>query len=449
MTKFFLAVKNFIRRKSIKDIFNFQISDFFSRGISLISSVIFARILGPNDYGVYSLIFVFASLISLVDIGYTRAAITLLPEAYTKKDKKGIRDILVYFIKINLVIYAPLYLSAIIFAPYITGYLYQNYQIGNLARLIILSMLLLSFSGILNINLEAKRRIKHLATIENVSNFLKNFLPILLIALGFGLSGLIFGYTLAVVIIFILSITSYYFLAKNDEYVPSFSSLLSNLNSVKMNYNIKFTLSTTIDATFGNFLSNLPILILSLIATPAVVGFYKIGLNYVSLSNILINSVSRLLNVKFPQDKVINIKLLKKNFYQSSLVAGLIFIAILIPLIILAPFLVIFFYGPEFKPVVGIIYWLALYLSASGFSIGFGPIYRVARKNYLSMFFNFFRMIFGLILFSLFYYLFNFSGLISVLIFQAVIGSLTTPLHFLYIKKFVLDKFEISRDKKL
>ena len=195
-----------------------------------------------------------------------------------------------------------------------------------------------------------------------------------------------------------------------------------------------------LDSKLGNFWGNLPLLVLSLISTPAIIGFWKIAYSYVSLPMVLLNSISRLLNVKFPQDKVKDINLLKRNFYFSSLITGVIFIGLSLPFIFLAKYLIPLFYGSEFIPAVEISYWLGASLIASGFAIGFGPIYRAAKKVHLSIIFNALRALIGILIFIFSFFIFKVSPLASILLFQLFIGLLCTPVHFWYVKRLVIEK---------
>lgn len=432
-------LKENLKRKSIKDIFALQIAATVNRVISIGASILLARFLGATGYGLYALIFVFTGLICLIDIGYSKVALVLLPEAYAQKNKESILNIFTYLFKINLFIYSPLYLAAIILAPLLTSYLYQNQEVGVLARLVLFSLLLATFSNILNLNLEAQRKMKHLSILENSHIFLRSLLPLAFLFLGYGLSGVIFGYGLAEIIVAIVSLIIYFFWSKKNECLPSIVSLFKNLKQVKLKENLKFSLSIVLDSNLGNFLTNLPGLILSLLVGPATVGFYRLATGYVNLPSLFMSSISRVLNVKFPEDKVRDIALLRKNFYRSSFLAGIAFIILLLPLVLLAPYLIPLFYGAEFKGAVPISYWLIGYLLLSGFSVGFGPIYRLAKKVYLSVIFNILRTLAGLVIFAVFYYALKISPLISVLVFQLFLG-LSVPFHFLFIKKLILDK---------
>jgi len=432
------------KRQGVKDIFTLQVAQIINRVLNIVTSVLLARMMGVEGYGLYSLIFVFTSLINLVDIGYTKVAVVLLPEAYTRQDKQEITNILSYLFKINFYVYFPAYLLVILFSPYLTLTLYQNFSVGELARYVIVGMMLVTLANVLNLNLEAQRKMKHLSILENGHLFLRSGLSIFALLLGLGLKGVVIGYFLAELIVFIASLTVYAYWSTKNTLIPKLSEIIKNMRQVKYTYHIRFSFSIFLDSNLGNFLGNLPALILSLLVSPAVLGFYRLATSYMSLPLTFLSPISRLLNVKFPQDKVKNYELLKKNFLRFSLYAGILFVLLIIPFIALAQIMIPLFYGREFLPAVNISYWVAGQLVLSGFAIAFGPIYRAARKVNLSVLFNVIRTVAGLAVFATLFYLFHVSALISVLMFQIFIGSFSTPIHYWFIKKYVLNKMEIE-----
>ena len=439
---FYRKIKDILKRKAIKDIFTLQMATFINQGINIVVSIIIARLLGVEGYGIYALIFVFTGLISLANLGYTRVAVVLLPVAHHKKDSQEVLNILSYLFKINLFFYLPLYILLIIFAPLVTDALYHNPQVGDLARLVIISMLINSFASILNLNLEATRKMNFLAIMENSSLFLKSLLVILFLFFGLGLWGVAFGYLLSAAITASVSFVIYFLWSRRNEMLPSILNIIKNVSRLGWRYNLKFSASMAADNNLGKFLSQLPLFVLSLIAPVSLVGFYKIALSYVNLPHMVISSISRLLNVKFAQDRAIDINLLKKNFYRSSLYFGVLFIVLLIIFAVLASWLIPLLYGNEFKQAVNISYWLAIALAFTGFTLGFGPIYRAFKKTHLSIIFNVVRSFIGLMIFVILFYIVGFSVLTSVLAFKIFLGPPTIPIHFWFIKKKVLDKFK-------
>jgi len=94
--------KDFIKILFIQDIDILEIGKFFSIFLSIASSVILARLLHPELYGIYGLIFAFIWLFGIfISWGVNFASLILLSENYTNKDKQEIKNILTYFVKIT------------------------------------------------------------------------------------------------------------------------------------------------------------------------------------------------------------------------------------------------------------------------------------------------------------------------------------------------------------
>ena len=81
--------------------------------LAVASSVILARVLKPELYGLYGLIFAFTGLVgTFLGWGGSFASLTLLSASYIKEQRQEIKDVLTYFFKITFI----LYLLALIFS---------------------------------------------------------------------------------------------------------------------------------------------------------------------------------------------------------------------------------------------------------------------------------------------------------------------------------------------
>ena len=94
--------KDFIKISFVQDVGILEIGKFFSVFLGAISSIILARLLQPELYGIYGLIFAFVGLVGIfMNWGGTFASLTLLSGVYAKKDKQKVKNILIYFVKIT------------------------------------------------------------------------------------------------------------------------------------------------------------------------------------------------------------------------------------------------------------------------------------------------------------------------------------------------------------
>jgi len=375
-------LNHFIRRRFVRDTTTLQLGAIFSMGLSFLASVIFARILGPDNYGIYSLIFALTGLIGVfVGLGAGYTILTLLPEAYARKDKKEIKNILAYFFKISLIFTVLVNLIAIVFAPLISEILYDQKIIGQLARWILTASIIQVFLTFSLLVLQSTRKIKSLTVLENTQKLLYNLIPIALVLWGLGLLGIVWGRFLAEMALFAVVFLGYEMIARKDELLPSLREIFSHIFRIKIGRYIKLGLWITVDKKLSNFLGLLPITLLGMFAlSTSQVAYFKIALSYLGLSLVLVTPISRLLAVQLPKSKAYGLDILKRDFLKSSIFSGIIYLFVLLFFVMAASFLVKIFYGEDYLICVKLIYALSLSKIFAGFAVGYGTILRVLKK---------------------------------------------------------------------
>ncbi|MFA6227921.1 MAG: oligosaccharide flippase family protein [Patescibacteria group bacterium] len=420
-----------------RDLLFLQWGSFWDLGLSLMASVVYAHLLGVGTYGDYALIFALAALIGLfMDWGTGYATLTLLAEAYTRKNRSEIKDIITYFLKLNLIITVTFGLVAIIFTPTLAGWFYHNPLIGQLARLVIIGSIFKIFFSLLINLLQVMRKIKYLTIIENVNKFFAVVLPVILVLMGFGLAGIVYGYLLTIIGSMVFSILVYRNFSRRNPLVPSFSEIIDNFFKVKIKKYFKFGFILAIDKNLSNLFGILPLIVLGYLAASTDVANLKIALAYLALPNGFLNPISRLLQVQLPKAKVAGIKDLKVNFYKSSFYAGTIFIFLTLGFLFFAPFLIKLVYGKSFAASAQLVYPLSLSVIFSGFAIGFGSIYRTINKNIFAIAINSASILSGFIV--LFFALKSLSPLNSVVLLIVYWSLFNLISHLLYIRGYFL-----------
>ena len=440
MNQLIEKIKRLWKKAFIRDVAVLQTQAIASTLLSIVASVVFARVLGPEKYGAYSLIFAFAGLLGIfINVGISQASLTLLPEAYAKKDKEEIKNISTYFFKIGFLMAGTVGLISIIFAPLISDFFYHDSQIGSLARWILLANIITLSFVFLCTCLQAIRKIKYLAAVEVINNSSQKILPIIFVVFGFGLAGLVWGYFLNALLFLIFSVFAYSILAKGNSCLAGFKEIIGNFEKIKLKKYFNFGFLIAVDKNLGSLMSLLPIFLLGVFAPAQEVGFFKIALAYITIPNFLLGPISRILNVQLPKSKTCGFDLLKKHFFQTSLYGGLISAFLVIPFIILAPWLIKLFYGSAYQASVNLVYYLAILSVCSGFGIGLGSLYMTLNKVKISIILNICQTISMalLILFLVKIY----SPLITVVWVLIISGILFLALNF-YILKNILKKYE-------
>ncbi|MBU1136970.1 oligosaccharide flippase family protein [Patescibacteria group bacterium] len=425
--------KNFIKISFVRDVGILQTGKFFSVFLGGISSVALARLLQPGLYGIYGLIFAFVGLIGIfIDWGGSYASLTLLAEAYARKDKEEIKNILTYFVKITLLAIVIIGVLSIIFAPFLTDLIYQNSQIGQWARIILVAVFIGIFYNLLVIVLQSLRKIKKLAILELFNKVAYLIFPVGLLWVGFGLAGVIWGHFISSFIFLILSLLIYSSLAQKKEYLPFLKEIFLNFKEIKIGKYFKFGFLIAIDKNIGRLLSLLPVLILGYLASPAEIGYFKIALGYIMIPVMMFSPISRILNVQLPKSKTYGVKVLENHFFKTALYSGFIAILLVIPFIFLSPFLIKLFYGPEYTSSISLTYYLFILTVLSGFSVGLSAFYRAVDKMKISVISGFGQIIMIMLLtFTLIKF---YSPLMAVVLSLVISAFLFSVLNFLIIK---------------
>ncbi len=388
------TVKEYIERAKrsffFKDVALLQFSTIAITGLSFISSVILARILGPEKYGVYAIIFSFTALLgSFADwSGANYVVTTFLSRAYVEKNREQIENIVGYVAKMFIFVFLPLTALAIVIAPYLSTNLYHSSYIGIMTRLLLFENILGAVFGILKVMLEATRKIKKLTVLEIIEKIFFIVIPILFVLLSYGITGYVWGTIVASVIMCCIGYVLYRKLMRGDQLFPSMRTVYSRSIERSSGHYIAFGFNASLDKTLSNISSTLPVVFLAAAVTHSEVGFYKLALSYTSLSILLLKPVARLLNSQLPKSLSYGISFLKRDFYRATIISTALACLAVLPFIILAGPLVSIFYGAAFAPVVQLVPALMLYAIIAAVSTGIGALFRTIQKVRVAVIIN-------------------------------------------------------------
>ncbi|MCX6796613.1 MAG: oligosaccharide flippase family protein [Candidatus Falkowbacteria bacterium] len=373
-------LKNLPKKSFLRDAFIMQIGTFFSTGMAVLASILYARILGVHGYANYALIFAFAGIVStFMNVGSDQTVLTLMSAAYARKDKQEITDLLSYYLVITSIFAVVIGVVALLFAPLITTKLYSNANIGNMARMIIVANIVQIVWSMYVLILQIIRKIKKLTWLENINKIFMSAVPLVFVLTGFGLSGLVFGYFMVCLIFAIYALIRYNNLCFENQLLPSWQEIISNISQVaskKYTYYFKYGFLIAVDKNIGSLYSTIPFFILGTYSLEAV-AFVKIAIAYAQIPSIVLSPISRLLMVKLPQSKVISLKILRRDYLRSISGSLVITVPLAILLYLIAPIFIPLFYGNKFMPAVGLTFPFLLAAIITGMGIADGGVYRI------------------------------------------------------------------------
>jgi O-antigen/teichoic acid export membrane protein len=312
-----------------------------------------------------------------------------------------------------------------------------------LARWIIAITIVRLFFSLYVLSLQSIRKIKALTILENSEKLCLSLMPIIFVLLGFGLTGIVFGKFLAAVIMAVVSGISYQLLAKRDKLLPTYSELIDAVFKVRVPKYFYFGFKVMVDKNIANLYSLLPIAILGMFMHSSAVAYFKIALSYITLPFIFMKPVSRILAVQLPKSKLYGIRILKRDFNWATLLTVLINTITVIPFVILASFLVKLFYGPDYLPVVKIVYALVPYVVLTAIGIGVSSIYRTLDKVSVLIKINSLVVLLGLPVIFLLVKNFHIAGMIIVTTFWSLMSVI---IALIYIYQYLNKKINQETD---
>lgn len=158
------------------------LESFLSKGVSMLVSIVLARILLPDDYGIIAFTSVFINLSdTLIQAGFSTALIRK-----EKVDEKDYSTVLGISIIMAFFLYIVIFLSA----PIISNF-YNEPLLVNVLRVIALSLFFQAFASVRTAIVSREMKFRVLFICSMVSNVLSGIVGIAIAYLGFGVWALV------------------------------------------------------------------------------------------------------------------------------------------------------------------------------------------------------------------------------------------------------------------
>lgn len=265
--------------------------------VTFIISIVLARILTPQDYGIVALINVF---ISIADVFVTNGFGSALIQ---KKDADDVDFSTMFYISgiFSIMVYVVLFLIA----PYIAKF-YNNSELTLIFRIFALKLPLSAFNAIQQAYVSKKMLFQKIFVSTTVSSILAGLIGIVVAYLGYGIWALVVQYILNTVII---SIVLFLQLDWHPQLKFSWTA-----GKPLLSYGWKIVATSFL----GAFFNQLRTLLLGKVYTPSELAFYNRGQKFPELLSQNIDGT--ISTVLFPAISEYNNDLSKvKNMIRKSL----------------------------------------------------------------------------------------------------------------------------------
>lgn len=243
-----------LKSQTIKGVFWSFLEKFGSQLILLISQIVLARLLEPEDFGLIGMLAIFIGVSqAFIDSGFDNALIQ-------KKDVNQTDYSTVFYF--NIAIGFALYLILFVAAPYIADFFHQPLLV-NLTRIVCVILAVNSFGLIHLVKFKIEMNFKAIAQVVVIANFLSAFVGVGMAFLGYGV------WALAGQIIGIYFFRTVLFWVKSS-WRPS---LVFSIQSFKQlfRFGSKLLLSGIISQTF----ENIYLMVIGRMFSVTALGFYS------------------------------------------------------------------------------------------------------------------------------------------------------------------------------
>ncbi len=273
-------------------------SQFGNQLIGFVVSMILARILLPEEFGLIGMIAIFLAVgKSLLDAGLTQSLIRS-----QNLDQEDFSTVFFFNLAASILIYIAIYLSA----PLIANF-YDQQILINIIRLFCITFIITAFSSVQAARLTKKMDFKTQMLIGLPSTVIGGIVGVTLAYMGYGVWSLVWN---SLVSAFLGSLQLWIY----SKWTPS---LVFNVEKFKdhFNYGYKLTLSGLLNTIFNNIY----LIIIGKFFAPAQVGFYT---RAETMKQLPVTNISSALNkVTFPlfasiQDDDIRLKRVYKQLMQ-------------------------------------------------------------------------------------------------------------------------------------
>ncbi|OGN27699.1 MAG: hypothetical protein A2941_01790 [Candidatus Yanofskybacteria bacterium RIFCSPLOWO2_01_FULL_49_17] len=379
----------FRQHRFIKNLAILQIGNFGTTILQGICSIIIARLLQPQLFGVYAIAFSLAGLLVLVvSFGVGDAVTTIVGGTHARDDHAGTRGAFMFLAKMSFFI-GLLSIVAAALAPSLASKVYHDPQIGWYAGILVIASFIsntfLNFSVLAH---QVVGKIKQMTALIFTDQALRNILALSLVAGGLGIAGAMSGHFIGAVVMLFVSVIAWERLRRTHHMFPSARELFTPSPDAHIQKHVSFSAWIALDKNIATLFNLLPVLMVALYVSTTEVTYFKISLAYINLVLGLMGPISTLLNVELPRLREGDPNALRKNFIRVSMYSLACSAALTIAALIVSPIALRILYGASFVPGVKYILGLGIYGAFIGIGVGLGSMWRALDKVKISILIN-------------------------------------------------------------
>ncbi|MEM3464926.1 MAG: oligosaccharide flippase family protein [Candidatus Bathyarchaeia archaeon] len=334
--------------------------------LSSVCAIIVARLLGPEQYGTYSLALIVSSFLTLfTDYGVSQALTRLIALHRSRDEMCRVIPLLRAGLVFSLATCLTIFFIGFIFTDPLTNLLINRSDMTGLVRITLFLLLFYPISAIAGGALLGFGDMKAYAIIDVVRQIFRLFLSPLLIVLGLGITGAVAGYVIAFSAGLALSLA---FIYKNYTQIKSSNPKEGSGKALlpMITYGLPLYLSNTLNS----FVITLRGIILAHYTTNALIGNFQIAMNFAVLITLVSSPVGTAL---FPAFSKLgsNCSEARTMFKYSVKYSSVLIIPAAVFVSVMSRDLIFLLYGASYTkaPLYLTIYTLTFLFAALGYTV--------------------------------------------------------------------------------
>ena len=387
MIRFRRIVAGLMAMPIVRDIVTLQVGSAVNILLTLVASVVYARLLGVSGFGQYAVALAFSSTVSTIcNLGQGTALFTFLAEEHGKRNREGMGHVISYYLSVSA-LFSLLLLGIAWAAPAICQHLYGSRELGILGRLAVLNVILNAFSALYLAIFQTVREMRSYILFDQGQTALELALGIALILLKGGPIG-IFQALIAVQLICVpLFLWRYSRLAKRHV-LPRWTQCLHfDWHSWRGYVGQGFLIG--VDKNVSKLFPNGLLTVLRIHSSDAVVGLARIVFQAALIPQLLLLTQSaQMAMTVLPGIAARGTVVLRKAAIKLLKHTLLLHTFISLSCMLAIPFMVLLFYGSAYRAAIEPALWLILISMLQALSISNGPLLRVLRRTWMSTIVN-------------------------------------------------------------
>lgn len=369
------------QRKLTRDVFFLQASNFLQKGYGFLFSVAAARLLGVAAYGDFLLALSLYNTINILgNMGMGQFLVVPLAQATAAGQREEVADACGFNLKVSAIVAAGVLAVAAVAGPWLGDAIMHRPDLGALAPVLALGSVPAVAYNVATSSLQASRRMKELAIVENVDIIVARLGAFAAVVAGWGMAGLMWGMVAGGALSAIHALYQYHRVAVRDHGFPALPALLAAAWRVPFRRFFRFSLFSVLDKNVGQFIGQTPMLFIGRWAGPEHAAYFGVTAKMFTLLSAFHGAVSKALSVRLAQEYGTHgAAATMRLFWRTTLLWGGIATVLAMACVPLLP-VYRWVYGAEYLPSVPLVLLMAALAAKQGFTVSLGAIYMIADR---------------------------------------------------------------------